>query len=420
MKQFFKWIELWFFGVKPEEEERSKRKGLLMIGGIFLFFATLSIPHDLSYVPRDQLPLYLGGKITFIAMVSIFFAFNYFWKAIKISPFIIMGVCVFYCVHGQYFSPGYFSAWHECMLGIALILPMSPKLLFGFLLSGSILMSFAIHEFANHEIYLRIRQADVIFATFIIATICWCYYRFFLEQIIKRNEMSRRFVDVGKFANMYLHDVKGALSSPIIYSEMLQKHFKNETDTQIKKVIQSLNQDLYQLKQLITEINRLTMDDQSEAEFIHISDVVETVNTLLETKTEEIQIEQTGDLRVYASKNQLIRAFLNIIANAAEVLMERDVENPLITIHCKNNKVIVEDNGRGFETKVLKFLHSNRFISTKKDGSGVGTMMIQDYVKTIGGSVHFYNHETGAGVSIHFNSKVVQSENMYEGNHDLG
>ena len=85
--------------------------------------------------------------------------------------------------------------------------------------------------------------------------------------------------------------------------------------------------------------------------------------------------------------------------------------NPVVTdlgkIHSNDNdtvfnknKIEIRDNGAGFPQDILKKINQEEtMVSTKEDGSGIGTAIIKDLVKNMDGKVSFYN-DKGAVVLI--------------------
>jgi len=74
--------------------------------------------------------------------------------------------------------------------------------------------------------------------------------------------------------------------------------------------------------------------------------------------------------------NELKQVLLNLIKNAEDVLLEKNINNPTITIETKNNSLIVKDNGGGIAENIIDKIFDPYF-STKseKDGTGLGLYM---------------------------------------------
>lgn len=65
------------------------------------------------------------------------------------------------------------------------------------------------------------------------------------------------------------------------------------------------------------------------------------------------------------------QVILNIVSNAKDVLLEKNIENPIITIEVKNGVVTIEDNGGGIPENILDRIFEPYF-TTKEQGKGTG------------------------------------------------
>lgn len=88
-----------------------------------------------------------------------------------------------------------------------------------------------------------------------------------------------------------------------------------------------------------------------------------------------IAMEEQPDVTAQGYPNEYAQAFLNIIMNARDALLDRHVHEPLITIRISEEKgrsvVIIRDNGGGISGDVLPKIFDPYF-STKLQGKGSG------------------------------------------------
>jgi len=96
--------------------------------------------------------------------------------------------------------------------------------------------------------------------------------------------------------------------------------------------------------------------------------------------------------------NELKQVILNLIKNAEDVLLEKEVKNPTVTIETYGATLIVSDNAGGIPEDIIDKIFDPYFSTkTKKDGTGLGLYMsktiIEDHCK---GRLEVYNDHDGA------------------------
>ncbi len=163
----------------------------------------------------------------------------------------------------------------------------------------------------------------------------------------------------------------------------------------------------------LLEFMSVTIDDfrnyfrpDKEKEFVLVSDIVNTSVMLMQKSLEmsgvEVQIDAHGRDLTHIYKNEFIQVMLNLIKNAKDVLVEKEIENPKITItsRCSKDKMIVEvcDNGGGVDEKIIDKIFEPYFSTKDKhSGTGLGLYMSKMIIEEhLDGKLSVHNHEAGA------------------------
>lgn len=97
--------------------------------------------------------------------------------------------------------------------------------------------------------------------------------------------------------------------------------------------------------------------------------------------------------------NQFSQVLLNLLTNAKEALVERNVPGGRIEIACRCNRtqavVTVSDNGGGISAELLPKIFDPYF-TTKASGSGIGLYMSKMIMENMGGRIAARNGPDGA------------------------
>ena len=107
--------------------------------------------------------------------------------------------------------------------------------------------------------------------------------------------------------------------------------------------------------------------------------------------------------------NELKQVILNLMKNAEDILLEKEIENPIITIETKENILTISDNGGGVGEDIIDKVFDPYF-STKleKEGTGLGLYMSKMIIEEhCGGALNVVNDEDGAVFTIQLKSQPL-------------
>ena len=141
----------------------------------------------------------------------------------------------------------------------------------------------------------------------------------------------------------------------------------------------------------------LTIDDfrnffknNKEKQDITLEEIVKSTLSIIKTSLDNKQISLITDFNCHKNintyPNELKQVVLNLIKNAEDVLIEKNIENPQIKIktYAKNDKcyLIVEDNAGGIPKNIIDKIFDPYFSTKKaKDGTGLGLYMSKTIVQ---------------------------------------
>jgi len=115
----------------------------------------------------------------------------------------------------------------------------------------------------------------------------------------------------------------------------------------------------------------------------------------------QIEVRDAGAPQVLGYPNEFCQAMINILMNARDALVERQVAEPLIVIRVAEKdgraQVTVTDNAGGVPEEVLGQVFSPYFTTKGEKGTGVGLFMSKTIIeKNMGGSLSVQNTADGA------------------------
>jgi len=225
-----------------------------------------------------------------------------------------------------------------------------------------------------------------------------------------------KLAQMGEMISMIAHQWRQPLNAISITSSNLQfkcmiddinKDFFEQELKLIDKYSQHLSKTIDDFRDFFKENKEKTMTSLVKV----INDTLDIVRVSIENKNITINTNIGCSLEFMTYENELKQVVLNLIKNAEDILLERNIKNPTISIltvcdikNCKNQTLIIKDNGGGVpEDIILKIFEP--YFSTKKEqnGTGIGLYMskliIEDHCK---GKLTVTNDKEGAVFQINF------------------
>ena len=120
-------------------------------------------------------------------------------------------------------------------------------------------------------------------------------------------------------------------------------------------------------------------------------------NIILENKFTEVE-----NIELTTYKGELSQVIINIVNNAKDILVEKNIENKRITIDVKKDKlncyITIEDNAGGVPLDIIDKIFDPYFTTKHQSkGTGLGLFMSKEIMdKSINGELCVNNNEKGA------------------------
>jgi len=233
------------------------------------------------------------------------------------------------------------------------------------------------------------------------------------EQIDKRLEQEQIMIQQSKLASMgemignIAHQWRQPLSqiSAIHMNMKVTYDFDNFTKEYINKKIKEANILTNYMSQTITDFQNF-FKPQGEKEEFMIQKACYEAYFILESSLKYHNIKTTfniiEDSSVFGYKNEYSQVILNILSNAKDILIEREIEKPEINIEIKTGDnfaiVKIQDNAKGVKEDIIDKIFDPYFTTRyKNQGTGIGLYMSKNIIeRNMSGYINVRNENSGA------------------------
>ena len=219
-----------------------------------------------------------------------------------------------------------------------------------------------------------------------------------------------RLAAMGEMINMISHQWRQPLNSLGIDIQKVKKDFKrgNIDDDYIKYFTTEAMVTINHMSDTIDDFTSFFKQDKYKSDFF-VKDIVKKSISILKGRINDTGVyislsDNTFKLHSYAS--EFSQVILNLINNAIDILIDKDIKNPIITIGIDehNRSLSVQDNAGGVPADIIDNIFEPYF-STKlsKNGTGIGLYMSKQIIEDhMDATLSVSNSNSGAKFTITF------------------
>ncbi|MCM2324662.1 MAG: ATP-binding protein [Oligoflexia bacterium] len=396
----------------------ESRTMILLMSALFMLVAIAMAIKELPSVAEAEVTYYLVGRAAVLLGFLAHLLMALLHRSIRWYPLQIYLLGMGYCIHGQYFQPNYWLGFIELnALYIALFSVDRRQLpwLYGtsLVLFGVVFLSRS-DRFVADGAMTEPMVVDVLAAVVITQLSCLILYSVLLRLRSETHRLNQRFTDLGRNFSFVLHDIKGLITSQVVYAKVLKNVGKPGSLTRKEaESLAYLAEDVESVQHFVAQINRLIRSELSdEVETTRVSQAIDLVKVLFRSKLAKISLRLTGDFELRIKPYLLNRILINAITNSVEEINRNKVIGGEINLTCSDKTLLIQDNsGTRLSSRMLESLNGPLLAeSDKPSGGGMGTYIIKECVHLVGGKVHFSNEDSGVGVRVSFPKKVISWE----------
>lgn len=214
---------------------------------------------------------------------------------------------------------------------------------------------------------------------------------------------------MGEMIGMIAHQWRQPLNA--VSAAAIKLNLLNDLGTLTPEIIKTTLKFIQEMTQKMSSTINDFMEfskPNREKELVAVKDIVENAVKIIDGqllfRNIALHIDLREDIQMYVYKKELAHVLLNILANASDAFVDKEIENKNITINIyqEEENVIIEiaDNAGGIDSTVIDRIFEP-FFTTKSTGKGTGLglymskLIIKEHfngeisVKTIGDQAIF-------------------------------
>ena len=198
-------------------------------------------------------------------------------------------------------------------------------------------------------------------------------------EIDERTKQEQLLIQQSKLASMgnmignIAHQWRQPLSevNAILMSIQAQKENHDLSDESFFSALDECDTILSHMSNTISDFQNFFKPSKSKSKF-SLQEACKNASFIIESSLKYNQINYQVDViensEVFGYPNEFAQAILNILSNAKDILLEREIQNPSIklTLERGNNYALIkiQDNGGGIEETIMERIHESRPISS--------------------------------------------------------
>lgn len=168
--------------------------------------------------------------------------------------------------------------------------------------------------------------------------------------------------------------------------------------------IKEANEQLNYMSQTIDDFRNFFKPDKQKENFdvkIETQKAYKIVEATLKNSHIDLQIFTSSVYKVYGYPNEFSQVILNLLSNAKDVIIEREIKEPRIEINLYQNKnniyCEISDNAGGIKEENMQKVFEPYFTTKDSNGTGIGLYIAKEIIeKHMNGKLQIKNTKLGA------------------------
>ena len=243
------------------------------------------------------------------------------------------------------------------------------------------------------------------------------------EEINKRLEQEQILIQQSKLASIgemignIAHQWRQPLAqiSAIHMNMKVTYDFDKFTKEYMESKIKEANKLTAYMSQTISDFQNF-FKPQGEKEVFSIEKACRDAYFILESSLKahgiEVIFHITQDVTINGYKTEYSQVILNLLSNAKDILIERQIKNPKIELEIKDGNhfalVKIKDNAGGVDTSIIDKIFEPYFTTRHQtQGTGIGLYMSKNIIeRNMHGYINVVNVEDGALFTVKVDKEI--------------
>jgi signal transduction histidine kinase len=216
-----------------------------------------------------------------------------------------------------------------------------------------------------------------------------------------------RLARMGTMLSMIAHQWRQPLSelAGILMELETASKFKKADENMIKESVEESNKLIQFMSYTIDDFRNFFKPDKKKVYF-YVEDSVMEAISLISASIKNYNITLNRNIKcnceIYGYKREFAQVLLNLMSNAKDILIQREIKNPridLVVDYIDGYSIVtVKDNALGVEEEYLDLIFEPYFTTKSgSQGTGLGLYMSKMIIeKNMGGELSVENVKDGA------------------------
>lgn len=284
-------------------------------------------------------------------------------------------------------------------LPLSKVLPIDPEHVF--------------HNQGREECQVRIDESDKMlglsFHPLNHLNLGFVFFKDITTDLAKRqkNELEERLIMLGKMVAVLTHEIGNPCAAIKTSLQVLQRNMENFSTAKVKSYVDRILTDVNKLDITLKEFLTFIRPASVKLESVLVRPVVEKVVDHLKQmnkKKIDIILDMDDNVEVFAEKDRLEQALINIVMNACQAIEAAARDLGIIIISAKPEgetkvKMKIIDNGIGASQAVLDQALLP-FFTTKGSGTGLGLVVSSQLINMCNGTIQLLSNKDIDGCTV--------------------